>query len=85
MRGGAYLVAKVCVHLPGERLERTVIQAVKEVMAHLRQEQRTHLDKRYAVPYQPTSFKEWKWEVIVGIAYHICHLSRPCIERIIWV
>ena len=29
----------------------------------------THLAKRYALPYQPTSGKEWKSVVIRGIAY----------------
>lgn len=28
-----------------------------------------HLVRRYAVPYQPTSFREWKSAVILGTAY----------------
>jgi hypothetical protein len=64
-----YLHAKVAVDLPCERLERTAIQIVsKEANGGMEERSRTHLAKRYEVPYQPTSFREWKSVVILGTA-----------------
>ena len=46
---------------------------VKRSNGRMEEKSRTHLAKRYEVPYQPTSFREWKSVVILGMAYKISY------------
>jgi len=42
-------------------------------MEEWRGKSRTHMAKIYEVPYQPTSFREWKSVVILGMACKISY------------
>lgn len=68
----ACFVTPVSVHFPRERLEWTTTEANQGnagAKAPGARAERTYLDTKYAFPYQPTSFKDWNSEVILGTAF----------------
>jgi hypothetical protein len=64
------------IYLPCERLERAATWInMSKSSTPIIAKNITYLAKRYAVPYQPTSSREWKWPVISGIACEIYVLN----------
>lgn len=78
-----HLGVEVCINFACQRLKRATGPFIQLGAAKpIRKDRRvTHLARRYALPYHPTSGNEWKSLVIRGIAYTSCQLDPEAMSR----